>query len=286
MCYKCRWSVPILYFPRMNIPARIINDSPHTAAFNMAADLRLLSVCESTPGIFIRLYTWEKPSITIGTMEKPHETLNREVMEKHRVEWIRRATGGRSVLHDHEITYSCIFSNGAPGMGATLMETYRVIADCLIAGLTSAGIKCSQHDSSLDTSLLKSGAKLPCFLAPNRHEIMASGKKLVGSAQKRTANAVLQHGSIPLTPAFRDLPDYLHIDEKEREIQKRLLAQKCTCISEIVPAIDEATLLECLVKGFHETLPYPFSLSKWTHNEMKTILMTSENDEFVNRWKR
>jgi lipoyl(octanoyl) transferase len=285
MCYKCRWPAPILYFSRMNIPARIINDSPHTAAFNMAADLRLLSVCESAPGIFIRLYTWDKPSITLGTMEKPHETLNREVMEKHSAEWIRRATGGRSVLHDHEITYSCIFSNGAPGMGATLMETYRVIADCLIAGLTSAGIKCSQHDSSLDTSLLKSGAKLPCFLAPNRHEIMASGKKLVGSAQKRTANAVLQHGSIPLTPAFRDLPDYLHIDEKEREIQKRLLAQKCTCISEIVPAVSESYISECLIRGFRETLSCEATESPWTPEEISAIETIATSDEFKKKWQ-
>jgi lipoate-protein ligase A len=269
----------------MGITARIIDDTPHAAAFNMAADLHLLAACESGPAVFVRIYTWEKPSITLGTMEKPGETLDMAVLNQHGAEWIRRATGGRSVLHHYDITYSCIFSNGAPGMGAALMDTYRVVSDCLIAGLGHTGIRCSRHDSPLDNSLLKSGAKLPCFLSPNRHEIMASGKKLVGSAQKRTAKAVLQHGSIPLTPAFRNLPDYLRIDEKEREIQKRLLVQKCICISEIVPEIKEATFRECLIKGFCETLPCPASMSAWTPEEQKTITAIAESNDFLRRWQ-
>jgi lipoyl(octanoyl) transferase len=270
----------------MSIAARIINDTPHSAAFNMAADLHLLSACEKAQAVFVRLYSWEKPSITLGTMEKPGETLAMAVLKKNGVEWIRRATGGRSVLHDHDITYSCIFSNGIRGIGETLMETYKVVSDCLIAGLKYAGIACERHDSPLESGLAKSGAKLPCFLAPNRHEIMVSGKKLMGSAQKRSAKAVLQHGSIPISPAFRKLPDYLVVDDKEREIQKRLLVQKCICISEIAPEIKEKELREHLIKGFRDTLPFPASISAWTHEEQKTITLIAESDDFLNRWQK
>ena len=269
----------------MSITARIINDSPHSAAFNMAADLHLLAACESGPAVFIRIYTWAKPSITLGIAEKPGETLDLAVLKEHGAEWIRRATGGRSVLHDHDITYSCIFSNGVSGMGATLMETYRVVSDCLMQGLRHAGVACARHDSPPGSTQSRGGAKLPCFLSPNRHEIMVSGKKLVGSAQKRTAKAVLQHGSIPLTPAFRNLPGYLLIDEKEREIQKRLLGQKCTCISEIVPEIKEQELRECLVMGFRETLPYKSTLSAWTTEEISLITKTALRADFIKRWQ-
>ena len=51
------------------------------------------------------------------------------------------------------------------------------------------------QDSSMVFDQTKRDIKLPCFLAPNRDEIMIKGKKLIGSAQKRTAGAVLQHGS-------------------------------------------------------------------------------------------
>jgi lipoyl(octanoyl) transferase len=283
---KIRNLFSILYFPFMSITVRLIDDTPHSAAFNMAADLHLLAACESGPAVFVRIYTWEKPSITLGTMEKPGETLDAAVLKEHGGEWIRRATGGRSVLHDQDITYSCIFSIGAPGMGATLMETYRVVSDCLIAGLKYAGIPCSRHDSALDNSQLKSGAKLPCFLSPNRNEIMVSGKKLVGSAQKRTLKAVLQHGSIPLTPAFRNLPDYLLIDEKEREIQKRLLLQKCTCLQELSPDCGEDEFRECLIRGFCETLPCPASFSAWTPEESNSISKISASEDFVKRWQK
>lgn len=270
----------------MTITARIIDDAPHGAAFNMAADLHLLTLCEQGPAVFIRLYSWEQPSVTLGIAEKPGETLDIAALKKHEAEWIRRATGGRSVLHDRDITYSCIFSNGAPGMGATLMETYRVVSDCLMRGLGYAGVACARHDSPPGSTLSRGGAKLPCFLSPNRHEIMVSGKKLVGSAQKRTAKAVLQHGSIPLTPAFRNLPDLLLIDEKERKIQKRLLGQKCTCIGEIVPKIKEIELREYLVKGFCETLPCAAELSSWSNDELKTIEEIARSNDFLRRWQR
>jgi lipoyl(octanoyl) transferase len=269
----------------MSITARIIDDNPHSAAFNMAADLHLLSACEKAHAILIRLYSWEKPSITLGTMEKSAETLDMAALKRLGDEWIRRATGGRSVLHDRDITYSCIFSNGAHGMGATLMETYRVVSDCLMRGLGYAGVACARHDSPPGSALSRGGVKLPCFLSPNRHEIMVSGKKLVGSAQKRTAKAVLQHGSIPLTPAFRKLPDYLLIDGKEREIQKRLLLQKCTCISEIAPEINEKELRECLIKGFRETLPCKAELSSWSNDELKTIEEIAHSNDFLRRWQ-
>jgi lipoate-protein ligase A len=39
---------------------------------------------------------------------------------------------------------------------------------------------------------------MPCFALPARDEIEIGGKKIIGSAQKRTGAAFLQHGSIPL----------------------------------------------------------------------------------------
>ncbi len=273
------------YFLSMTIVPRIIDDVPHSAAFNMAADLNLLSLCENGPAVFVRIYAWEHPSITLGTMEKAGTTLDRAALLRHGVEWIRRPTGGRSVLHDTDITYSCIFSNGAAGMGTTLMETYKVISRCLMAGLRRAGIACFAHDSPPDARMSRSRAKLPCFLSPNRHEIMASGKKLVGSAQKRTARSVLQHGSIPLTPAFRNLPDFLQLDHGQREAQKRLLEEKCVCMHELVRDLDERKFRECLLSGFRDTLPFSTTRLVWTQDEIDAITAIAESPEFRRQWQ-
>lgn len=264
---------------------RLINDTAHDAAFNMAADLYLISRCEQAPALFVRLYSWEKPSITLGITEKPGETLDLHAIAADEVEWIRRPTGGRSVLHDHDITYSCVFSTeGVKGMGATLMETYGVISGCLMNGLQKAGIDCAAHDSPLDSSMSMTSARLPCFLSPNRHEIMAGGKKLLGSAQKRSAKAVLQHGSIPLTPAFRCLPDYLVLSAEQREAQKRMLERKTACVSEVLPAYDTAVMNRCLVDGFKETLHFSLGETWWSDLELAEIKGLSESAAFLSKW--
>src|SRR5271157_5449673 len=73
------WSI---FHNLMNTIARIIDDAPHSAAFNMAADLHVLSLCDKTPAVTVRLYSWEKPSITLGISEKPHETLDLRSLEQ------------------------------------------------------------------------------------------------------------------------------------------------------------------------------------------------------------
>jgi lipoate-protein ligase A len=189
------------------------------------------------------------------------------------------------VLHDHDITYSCVFSVGIKEMGATLMETYRIISGCLMNGLESAGIRCSAHDSPLDSHISRSSARLPCFLSPNRHEIMAGGKKLLGSAQKRSAKAVLQHGSIPLTPAFRLLPDYLALSAEERDAQKRLLVQKTTCVSEVLPDYDAVAMKRCLIDGFKSRLTFPLSEQRWSDRELVEIARITESTAFLSKWQ-
>jgi lipoyl(octanoyl) transferase len=264
---------------------RLIDDTQHGAAFNMAADLHLISQCEKTPAVFVRLYSWEKPSITLGLTEKPGATLDFDAIKANGVEWIRRPTGGRSVLHDHDVTYSCVFSTGIKEMGATLMETYGVISGCLMNGLRKSGIACEAHDSPLDSSLSRMSLRLPCFLSPNRHEIMVCGRKLLGSAQKRTAKAVLQHGSIPLTPAFRSLPDYLALPASEREAQKHLLGNKTACVSELLPTFDSQAIRQFLIEGFKDTLQLSFAASRWSAREMKEITGMSKNPEFLSKWQ-
>lgn len=263
---------------------RVIDDTQHGAAFNMAADLQLISLCEKTSAVFVRIYSWEKPSITLGLTEKPGATLDFDAIKANGVEWIRRPTGGRSVLHDHDITYSCVFSTGIKEMGATLMETYGVISGCLMNGLRKFGIPCEAHDSPLDSSMSRTSLRLPCFLSPNRHEIMVGGRKLLGSAQKRTARAVLQHGSIPLTPAFRSLPDFLALPASEREAQKRLLDHKTVCVFEVLPTFDSQVMRQFLIEGFKDMLPLSFAASGWSAREMREITGMSKSPAFLSKW--
>jgi len=250
---------------------RFIVDKSRSAEFNMAADMYLLRQCAEGGGLTARFYSWERPSVTVGYAQDAASELDLDSLREHGAVWIRRPTGGRAVLHDWDITYSCTFPKSLTAMGSTITETYRIITGCLMAGLDRASIRCAAHDSDADMKGIGRSVKLPCFLAPNRDEIMVDGRKLVGSAQKRTANAVLQHGSIPITAAYRKLPEFLRIDESEKEKQVRLLISKSCCIDELVPGVTFESLARCLMDGFSSVLPFEWELTPWTLREEAEI---------------
>ncbi|MBD3316672.1 MAG: hypothetical protein GF344_12860 [Chitinivibrionales bacterium] len=250
----------------------------------MAADLYLLDQASKRNCITLRLYRWRAPTITIGYMQKPTELLDLQALERHGAEWIRRPTGGRAVLHHQDVTYSCVFSRKIRRMGTTLASTYRLISRGLMRGLEIAGIACEPHDSEIDSSRARREVTLPCFLAPNREEIMVAGRKLVGSAQKRQGKAVLQHGSIPLTCAFRQLPYYQKAENETRRELLALLQRKCTCVAELLPTFTESEIMSALKQGFAEILTFEAFEEPWSGEELRDIVLLSESEEFKALW--
>lgn len=238
----------------------------------MAADLFLLRRCAAGGGVTVRFYSWLCPTVSIGYMQSPENELDLAALGAGGAGWIRRVTGGRAVLHDGDLTYSVAFPNGAPGMGGGLRETYGVISKCLMEGLRGASIVCEAHDSDSGLRGIGREAKLPCFLAPNRGELMVGGRKLVGSAQKRTAEGVLQHGSMPISGDYRKLPVYLRINEVEREKQAGLLTLKSCCVNDLTnEGITFEALAGRLAEGFAATLPFEFEERPWSEEEEREI---------------
>ncbi|MBD3239741.1 MAG: hypothetical protein GF331_04085 [Chitinivibrionales bacterium] len=265
----------------MPIALRIIRDTPHSAPFNMAADLHLLQTCGRGETVYLRLYRWQRPSVTLGWMENARQVLDLDALTAADGEWVRRPTGGRAVLHHGDLTYSVAFSRRLESMGHTIAASYRVLSECLANGLRRVGVAGSTHDSSLDVGLVRREGKLPCFLAPNRDELMVDGRKLVGSAQKRSADAVLQHGSIPITTAFRSLPDYLRLEPEQRKTYRRMLERKCTCIAELAPSVTAETLGRHVADGFIETLHARAEERPWSPDEVAQIERLAQSPAFL-----
>jgi lipoate-protein ligase A len=116
-----------------------------------------------------------------------------------RVGLVRRATGGAAVLHGSDLTYAV--AAPASELPAGLQGAYQLIAGALIEVLRSFGV-----DARRSVAPRRDGATarvFDCFLQPAGDEISAGPppeRKLVGSAQRRMGGAVLQHGSIRLSP--------------------------------------------------------------------------------------
>ena len=111
---------------------------------------------------------------------------------------VRRVTGGRAVLHNHELTYSVVARTDDPLFPGNVLGTYKVIAAGLLAGLGDLGIHAEMVSrSGKHAHLVKKNGKDPaCFSSPSWYEILVNGKKIIGSAQRRIPGAFLQHGSI------------------------------------------------------------------------------------------
>ncbi len=59
------------------------------------------------------------------------------------------------------------------------------------------------------------GTNPVCFEVPSTYEITVGGKKLVGSAQARRKEGVLQHGSLPLTGDLTRILQVLSFPDEE-----------------------------------------------------------------------
>ncbi len=141
----------------------------------------------------LRLYGWRPPAVSIGYFQKLGNSVDVEMCKSLGIDVVRRLTGGRAVLHEHEVTYSVVVGEDYPGMPKSITESYRFICMGVINGLRRLGA-----DVGLQSTKDKEGRENSpaCFDAASMYEVLHEGKKLVGSAQVRKNGVILQHGSI------------------------------------------------------------------------------------------
>ena len=172
----------------------IVEPAPLRGAWNMAVDEHLFRLAGDSPRTFLRFYRWERPTASLGYSQEASRVVDVEFCRAHGIDIVRRMTGGKLVLHDREVTYSMASAN-TEVFTATLRESYHLISQALLRGLERLGISARPAEAS-PPAYIK--GTMPCFAFPARDEIEIGGRKIIGSAQKRTGPLFLQHGSIPL----------------------------------------------------------------------------------------
>jgi lipoate-protein ligase A len=194
---------------------------------NMALDLRLLNLCDEDPANgFLRFYGWDPPALSLGHFE-PAETIEAAAAARRGIQVVRRPTGGRVVLHRGDLTYSLVIPRQAGGAA----EVYAWVSQCIAEGLRSLG---ASVDFARGTPGKSAGRIRPCFLSASRHEIVSEGRKLVGSAQRLSRRALLQHGSIPVDEGYLGVIDYLRCADREKAALRDRMAATTTCLTRIL----------------------------------------------------
>lgn len=185
---------------------RVVKDAPLPGAINMARDHGLAVSLQAGAGV-LRLYQWNLPTVSFGRNEPAKGLYSEERAREERIGYVRRPTGGRAVLHHQELTYSVVFPVGVFG---GLKKAYRLINQGLLAGLEKLGAGVQLAEATGRSLPPDAG---PCFRQPAEGEVTALGRKLIGSAQVRIGDTVLQHGSIILD-GDQDMLRRLRVDDE------------------------------------------------------------------------
>ena len=207
---------------------RLIITSPNTGGWNMAVDEAIFeSVSNITQPPTLRLYAWYPNCLSLGHAQSISE-INTQYLAAMGWGLVRRPTGGRAILHADELTYSVCAPLDNEHIQGGVIESYREISGALLLALEMIGIKADSKPKNKEEKYL---SKDPvCFQYPSDYEITFNGKKIIGSAQARRSNALLQHGSIPIFGDISRITSCLLFpSEKEKVIAtKNLLSRAAT----------------------------------------------------------
>jgi lipoate-protein ligase A len=233
---------------------RLILTPPAHGAWNMAVDETLLDAAgqgESSP--CLRLYSWESPCLSLGYAQ-PSSDIDRQKMKSLGWEWVRRPTGGRAILHTDELTYSVVAPLSEPRISGSVLESYQRLSEALLAALHTLGLPAEAHP--IHTNVANQAHAPVCFEVPSNYEIIVAGKKLIGSAQARRKNAVLQHGTLPLWGDLSRITlGLVYSDDQARnDAASRLLSHATTVESALGKRIDWETVMNAFIKGFQSKL--------------------------------
>ena len=171
-------------------------DPPASGPQNMAVD-HALAVCSNPGEAVLRVYRWSCPPVSFGRNELARARYDPAAGREAGVEFVRRPTGGRAVLHDRELTYAVILPLGPIRTRGGLRATYGLINRGLVEALRSLGVPAAMAGGGGSPAGLDAGS---CFDEPSAGEVTVAGSKLVGSAQARIEGAILQHGSLLIGP--------------------------------------------------------------------------------------
>jgi lipoyl(octanoyl) transferase len=196
---------------------------------------------------YLRLYQWMRPTLSLGFSQRAERVVDLDYCSAHGIDVVRRPTGGKAVLHHHDLTYSVISNDAAIFPIGDISKTYRRIANALQNGLGILGIETTLAQGcgrSTSTGPLPAA----CFAVSNHFEVLWQNRKLVGSAQRRTKTAFLQHGSISIEFDAEMLSAAL--GSCDVASVSAAVADLKTCLGKIPPMHD---LIRAISKGFEET---------------------------------
>lgn len=214
---------------------RLLFTGHKDAHLNMALDESIMvHVGEGASPPTIRLYGWSPPAVSIGYFQGLEEEVNLEMCKNLGVDYVRRITGGGAVFHEHEVTYSISIPEISPSIPHNILESYKVICQGIIHGLSELGIVAE-------------------FVPLN--DIIVNSKKISGSAQTRRNHTILQHGTVLIDTDVEKMFSLLRVpSEKIKDKLIKDVKERVTSINSILSKeVSFEDVCSALARGFERS---------------------------------
>lgn len=245
---------------------RLILDPPLNGPLNMATDQAIMeSVGAGKAPPTLRFYDWQPPCLSLGYGQRSREA-DVQRLRKHGWDIVRRATGGKAILHTDELTYSVTLPKASPLVAGDIVESYRRLSAALLAGLIRLDV--AAQSTPIEQAGKATGPV--CFEVPSNYEITVAGRKLVGSAQVRRYNAVLQHGSIPLTGDITRICEALAFfdDEERANAKERVRTRAITVEQALGKLVSWQMAAQAMAEAFADTFDLDLCLDTLADEEI------------------
>ena len=173
-------------------------DGDAAGVVNMALDEALGAAAERSGRPLIRFYGWSRPTVSLGAFQKLDDA--RGIADIATADLVRRPSGGGAIVHGSDLTYALAVPKTHP-LGGSAQQLYTAAHTALAAVLLARGIDARLYDGQPtddDFFCFSRRAGGDLVVALSGHQPSAADPKIMGSAQRRLAGAVVQHGSLLL----------------------------------------------------------------------------------------
>jgi lipoate-protein ligase A len=236
---------------------RFIDIGACRASYNMALDEAIATEVKKGHSLTtLRLYGWDRPSVSTGYFQKTRD-INKDYCIEKDIPIVRRPTGGRAILHDDEITYSFSVKTDAGVFSKGLLDSYEKISKAFGLALSKIGLA-----SELKLRREPNFSRSPfCFQLTSYGEITINSKKIIGSAQKRWPGGLLQQGSIPFIIDEDEIAKVFRLKSSE-------IGKKFTGLKKILSDLNTESFKNAIRVSFEETFSIRFIPSHPSHEEV------------------
>jgi len=258
----------------MKTIGRLLNMEKNSAAMNMAIDEAILVAQKAQPNPTLRFYGWTQPAFSFGYFQDITAEVDVEACRAEGIELVKRMTGGGTVVHGWELTYTLILPRGVGEMN--ISDAYHSIGHSLVKAFQQLGIpaqcyaECADSPGAVRNRTYRAEANI-CLTNPAEHDVMSDNKKLAGVSVRRNRNGIMFQGYISL-----DMPPSSILARVSKDLAvQEMLREKSTAINTDGRSIPRSALIEAISETLNLGITFHSSeLSSSEHVQAKTLAET------------